>query len=426
MLTDIIKTVFMRLNNEQVPATPDMYRKFFCEEAKKLGLYSTECNSINTLQDSLSYSNRMKLKKLNINDMDTLLDYLTAKLDNNNDSETIESKKNIIGLINLVEIVKDALQPSIGNIYHNEIEEFNKKIMDNPKLIENKDVYQEFNYLIEERFKLDKNVIINKTSELASILANITKSLNQSINANKDGSFNISNIKKELDGLDVPESENDEYLKDLKRQFMSIATSIESEANNLSTILLKENSKVNSLEKKIQVLEKQLKDAKKQSNTDFLTGAMTRKAFDERLKFLEKGYLDKNEDYSVMFFDLDHFKSINDTYGHDAGDKVLSTFSKLLLKEFKGIGDVARYGGEEFVVLLPKKDVEESLIYANKIQDILRKSQFIYEEHKLSVTFSGGICQRNQKASSEILIKDADELLYKAKQNGRDRIEIIV
>ena len=71
MLTDIIKTVFTRLNKEKIPATPDMYRKLFCEEAKKLGIYTDDCNSINMLQESLSYKNRTKMKKLNINLMMT-------------------------------------------------------------------------------------------------------------------------------------------------------------------------------------------------------------------------------------------------------------------------------------------------------------------------------------------------------------------
>ncbi len=78
MLTDIIKTTFSLLNKAGIPATPDMYRKYFCEEARKIGLYNSECNSIQALSDSLSYKNKRKLKKLDIETMDQLLDFLSV------------------------------------------------------------------------------------------------------------------------------------------------------------------------------------------------------------------------------------------------------------------------------------------------------------------------------------------------------------
>jgi len=426
MLTDIIKTVFTRLNREKLPATPDLYRKIFCEEARKLGLYSAECNSINSLEDALSYKNRVKLKELKIESMDELLEYLSRQLEetstgNYENGDT--NKTDLADLIGIVDIVKDALQPSLGNLFHEEINDFNLKISADPTLITLKSTQDEFHHLVEERFNTDKKAIISKTSDLAKILSNITKSLHDSINTNKDGSAQVNNLKKDLENLDISNYEDKLQIKELKEQFLSIATAIEDEAILLSTSLSKENNKISALEKKIQDLEKQLTDTKKRANSDFLTGALTRQAFDDLLKKLEKEYLDNESDYSAVFFDLDHFKKINDTYGHDAGDHILSTFAKLLRKEFKDKGKVARYGGEEFVVLLPQKGINESFIYTKKVQTILHRSQFVYDKHKLKITFSGGICQRSDKSSPQELIKHADALLYKAKNSGRDRIE---
>lgn len=358
MLNDMIKTVFMRLNYDKTPATPDMYRKYFCEEAKKHGIYTENCNSIEVLKESLSLQDQMKLEELNIDTMDSLLHYLSDQLE----------------------------KPKKSNIDH--------------------------------------ETILLKTTEITSILANITQSLNRSITASKDGDFNISQIKNEIDKLDVAGFESDEVLQDLKSQFLNIADSIQSETKALSTVLSDESNKVVTLEDKIQKLEKQLKDAKKQSNTDFLTGALTRKAFDEKLNTLEKEFSSESKDYSVIFFDLDYFKKINDTYGHDAGDKVLSTFSKLLLKEFKNYGHIARYGGEEFVAICPEKTIEECFQKAQMIREILHKANFVYDQQKIKVTYSGGICQRSTQDHMESMLKHADKLLYEAKKNGRDRIEI--
>ncbi|MEA1914514.1 MAG: diguanylate cyclase [Campylobacterota bacterium] len=416
MITDIIKNVFIQLNKEQIPVTPDMYRKFFCQEAKKLGMYMEECNSITLIKETLSYKNRTKLKELNIDNMDMLLEYLTQRL------EGVDAQTDVSDLIGIINVLKTTMEPSIGSFYSQNINDFEQKISQNPALLIDDALHNEIYELINERKRIDKEAIIAKTSELTSILANVTDSVNRSITTNKDGNFNISNIKKELEQLEL--NEDDDSLGELKEQFISIADAIESETSSLSDILSKENSKVNLLNKRIQMLESQLSDAKEQSNTDFLTGAMTRKAFDEKLKELEKKYIQNSEDFSVIFFDLDHFKSVNDTYGHDAGDKVLSTFSKLLRKEFKDFGDIARYGGEEFVALCPNKDKHQANNHAQKVKNIVGGSRFVYEEHKLHITFSGGVCQRSDKSSLEILIKDADKLLYKAKENGRDRIQI--
>lgn len=356
-----------------------MYKKYFCEEAQKRGIYTEDCESM--ADDELK---------------------------------------------RLVELLQDTLEPSIGNYNTNNAQLVQNKLTHSPQLLADTQLQEEIFSLSQERKNIDRQIIMEKTAQLTAILSTITQSLANSLNASKDGNFNIKNIKHEIDRLDVAGFESDQALKDLKTQFLTIADSIQNETDALSQVLSDESKKVSSLEEKIQKLEQQLFEAKKQSNTDFLTQALTRKAFDEELNKLEKDFVQNSEDYSVIFFDLDHFKSINDTYGHDAGDKVLSTFSKLLLKEFDQFGIVARYGGEEFVALCPNKSLEQCYEKAQSIRTILHKANFIYDEQKIKVTYSGGIAQRSTQKNMDLMLRNADKLLYQAKNNGRDTIETLL
>ena len=244
MLNDIIKTVFLQLNAQKIPVTPDMYRKYFCKEAKRLGMYTEDCNSLEVLKESLSFQNQAKLKKLNIDNMDTLLNYLAQQL-----SQT-ENKEEISNMMGMVALLKDTLEPSVGTYEEDNISSLEVKLKTNPNLLMDDELQKEIFVLIDERKKLDRQVIMDKTAELASVLSTITQSLKNSLNASKDGNFNIKNIKQEIDKLDVAGFESDQALKDIKTQFLSVADSIQTETDALSTVLSNESHKVTSLEQK--------------------------------------------------------------------------------------------------------------------------------------------------------------------------------
>jgi diguanylate cyclase (GGDEF)-like protein len=147
---------------------------------------------------------------------------------------------------------------------------------------------------------------------------------------------------------------------------------------------------------------------------------MTRRKFDIELKKIEENFQQTGESYSIVFIDIDHFKSINDTYGHNAGDVVLSTFGKILQTKVGTKGIVARYGGEEFVIVLKNEGLDTSLELCDKIKELIVKSKFIYDEIKLKVTFSAGIIQREDFEDLDGAMKQADKYLYTAKNSGRN------
>jgi diguanylate cyclase (GGDEF)-like protein len=122
-------------------------------------------------------------------------------------------------------------------------------------------------------------------------------------------------------------------------------------------------------------------------------------------------------------FDLDFFKKVNDAYGHEAGDMVLRAFAKILQEDGRTNDIVGRYGGEEFLVILGDTDMKGAKKFANKVRERVETARFMYKEKRIELTVSGGIAQRSECASLNATIVRADELLYKAKKQGRNRIE---
>jgi two-component system, cell cycle response regulator len=159
---------------------------------------------------------------------------------------------------------------------------------------------------------------------------------------------------------------------------------------------------------------------------------------DAMTKLYNKGYLIEaldaefkrakalNSSFSVLFFDIDHFKPVNDTHGHDAGDHILKEFSALIKNRFIGPKDIlARYGGEEFVILFSGKTAEESAEIAEQIRVAIETNAFIYEGTRIPITSSIGIAELTATTeSAQTLLKAADKALYDAKNSGRNNVKI--
>ncbi len=126
---------------------------------------------------------------------------------------------------------------------------------------------------------------------------------------------------------------------------------------------------------------------------------------------------------SLLMFDIDHFKKINDTYGHPAADSALKDLALIVRKTLRTSDVFARYGGDEFVVLMREIDDAGTLVLAKRIRKLVKKHKFIFEGMKISFTISLGIASLSDKVSNASeLIQLADKYLYKAKRAGRNRI----
>lgn len=158
----------------------------------------------------------------------------------------------------------------------------------------------------------------------------------------------------------------------------------------------------------------------KLSESDALTGLSNRRAALNFLNYLDNSYKRNRTVYSIAMIDLDHFKNVNDSYGHATGDEVLKETASYLQSSLRKVDMVSRWGGEEFLIILPDTDPENAFSLINKLR--INFSNRKASSRKLTVTFSGGISAVKTGISPESLISEADIALYRAKDAGRNRI----
>lgn len=177
-------------------------------------------------------------------------------------------------------------------------------------------------------------------------------------------------------------------------------------------------------------LQGKFKEKSKLSITDKLTGLYNRAHFEtvmpkliEMAKEAEDGTNDKN--LTVIMFDIDKFKSVNDTYGHQAGDLIIAQVAKIMADNFRKSDIVCRYGGEEFLVILPGCDTEAAAKSAEKVRDAVQKGTYVWEGTEIPNSISAGVAQINlDTEDGEKVIARADLGLYEAKETGRNRVII--
>jgi len=155
---------------------------------------------------------------------------------------------------------------------------------------------------------------------------------------------------------------------------------------------------------------------------DPLTGCYNRRELESQMKRNIAGAVRHKNKLSVFMFDLDHFKQVNDTYGHLAGDKVLQEVALLVQKNIRTDDILARYGGEEFIAILPETDKIKAMELADRLRSEISKKVIIHNNDTIRVTASFGVSELDKRADMTKIIQDADTMLYKAKLNGRNSV----
>ena len=165
----------------------------------------------------------------------------------------------------------------------------------------------------------------------------------------------------------------------------------------------------------------------KQAVVDGLTGLYVRRYFDLRLSEEEARVKRYGGQLGLLMMDLDHFKLLNDTYGHQAGDEVLKHLAKIILGSVRLELDVAcRYGGEEFVIILPNTNTKGVMVVAERIRQRCQDHAFPGPQGAIQATISGGVALMDslRPVSGQELLRRADEALYQAKRDGRNRVQV--
>ncbi len=161
---------------------------------------------------------------------------------------------------------------------------------------------------------------------------------------------------------------------------------------------------------------------KKEREKDYLTSLYNRQKLDKKLKEEILRHKRYNQPLSIIMLDIDHFKALNDMYGHQFGDLVLKELGKILKNQTRATDIPARYGGEEFCIILPHTNLIQAISLAQRLKEAIKKRKFKINGKSVNITVSMGLASLNGEKDVEELLEKADKALYKAKTEGRDKI----
>lgn len=260
-----------------------------------------------------------------------------------------------------------------------------------------------------QRIDENNDQIKKNTFEVLSELDHIIGSNNEDIEK-------IISIKKSL-------NEAKEDTQEQKQKLIDFSELIYDKMMSVNSTLRSKEENIKRLYNELNALSLYVKNVQEQSKLDDLIDVYNRKHIDRLAEVYEQQFKENSINYSVLFFDIDNFKSVNDVYGHTAGDKLLGIFGNILKQNCRATDMVGRYGGDEFLILMPNTNLEKAKEFAKRICKTIEQSNFIYKEQKIKITTSIGIAERSSYKNRFEMIDSADNFLYKAKNDGRNKVE---
>lgn len=297
------------------------------------------------------------------------------------------------------------------------------------------------NLLIEHTSKVHENQL--EVQEFLADISNKLQAIYSEINEAKQSCSNSSQskanvrdsfsrgmeeLKTSLDSsgdIDLLKSRLNQLVDALQHKVEKELEQDESGTQILENTIAGLSNKVKSLENHTQDLEKAIREKHQQAITDPLTGLYNRAAY---IQELEKAWMQWQEEgvqATLLVWDIDHFKMLNDRYGHAAGDKVLQSVANKLKSSIHNEDIVARFGGEEFVMLLHNQSIQSGKQLAESVRSMIASTEFTYKQQSLQVTISCGVASFTKNDTPTTLFERADKALYKAKRTGRNKVEAL-
>ncbi len=258
---------------------------------------------------------------------------------------------------------------------------------------------------------LDQSDLIN--SDKFSDSLTFSQNLNEQFVEIREGMENIGSIK----ALKYNIESHLDFLNQNIADYVENEKERMSDADKTLGIL---NSKLDELQMETKVLRKSVEKEQARSLTDALTSIGNRRAYEERISIEMDRWRRHGGQLSLMIFDLDKFKLINDNYGHVVGDKVLRGLTGTFKRGIRRTDFLARYGGEEFVMIMPATSLEEAMVIADKLRHEVEECVFRYQGKEVPVTISIGVAGFHNDDEEESVFSRADEALYLAKNMGRN------
>ena len=264
-------------------------------------------------------------------------------------------------------------------------------------------------------YRVDEYTYVQKTfEEFKQIIWDFADQLGEDMKQEKKIDNDVANSLSALQ--EAVEANSIEELKNRSREFIDFYTSVLTQKEE------RRSERMGSLQKNLYSVKKQLIEANETLNTDHLTGAHNRRSYDDQVKKMMSLKNLSGTHCTMILLDIDHFKKVNDTYGHDVGDYVISQCVRLLKEVFTRDEDfIARIGGEEFIVLLPSYRSEHAEKKAQLALEHIAHQVYVHQEHQIKFTVSMGIAELDADDTAESWYKRADQALYTSKQGGRNR-----
>lgn len=247
-------------------------------------------------------------------------------------------------------------------------------------------------------------------SSAAAIFSNTVTNQVENIKQNMSGNTNITQLKSDVtECLSVIHSALNDF-----SQSRTYGDSVNDE-------LLFLMERVKTIESESQQTKKLLEEERRRATHDSLTGLPNREAYNERAYAELQRFKRYGRPLALAVCDIDYFKRVNDTYGHQAGDKVLKLISSVLASRLRSVDFVGRYGGEEFIILMPETDVDSAYAVLDKMRASIAKTPFHFKDEPLQITLSFGLASFQENETVEDVFTRADKALYGAKNAGRNQ-----
>ncbi len=199
---------------------------------------------------------------------------------------------------------------------------------------------------------------------------------------------------------------------------------VQTEALRSRDKMVAAQQEVQDAEQRIQELENKLQRMSELVREDQLTGSLNRRGLDDVFERETARAERRGTPLCVALLDLDDFKRLNDTLGHQAGDGALKHLVQIVKSTLRSMDVIARYGGEEFLIVLPESTIEAAVTSMTRLQRELTKHFFMHENEKVLITFSAGVAMRRDGEDQDSLLKRADTAMYTAKRTGKNRVVV--
>jgi len=265
-------------------------------------------------------------------------------------------------------------------------------------------------------FDLDAMIEGAQTQRRASLESG--RQLNEMVNAQVADIEHVVQSASELEQIKV---EIQSSLDSIRKHLAQQRRLEETQQDELEQQLQQMMARIQDMERESEQLKTRLEIERANALTDPLTGAPNRLAYDQRITQEFARWQRHRQPLSLLLMDIDHFKQINDTFGHKAGDRALKAIVQALRQHVRASDFMARIGGEEFVLLLPETALDGAFLAAEKLRRGIERCEFAYKGQPVPITISGGIAQFVEGDTPDEVYVRADEALYRAKQQGRNR-----